>query len=85
MLLKEKVRKIGKNLCVAVAESLSYKDPELLGLDVECCGIFVSFCLCIRRCPILFLGVWFPFFPARFIGGGRGLSYPACMFLVPFL
>ena len=57
---------------MAVAESLSYEDPELLGLDVERCGILVSFCLCIRWCPILFLVVWFPFFPAWFIGRGRG-------------
>ena len=32
-------------MCVAVAESLPYKNPGLLGLDVESCGILVSFCL----------------------------------------
>ena len=32
-------------LCVAVAESLPYENPGLLGLDVESYGILVSFCL----------------------------------------
>lgn len=38
---------------------------------MESCEILVSFVCGIRWCPILLLGVWFPFFPARFIGGGE--------------
>ena len=30
---------------MAIAESLPYEDPGLLALDVESCGILVSFCL----------------------------------------
>lgn len=51
--------KLGRFLCVAVAESLSYKDPELLGLDVEHCGILVSFCLWYKMVSYII-----PFFPS---------------------
>ena len=58
---------------MAVAESLPYENPGLLGLDVESCGILVSFCLWYKMVPCIVPWCVVSVFPSTVycgVGGG---------------
>ena len=62
---------------MAVAESLPYENPGLLGLDVESCGILVSFCLWYKMVPCIVPWCVVSVFPSTvYCGVGGGLSFP---------
>ena len=65
---------MGRFLYVVVAESLPYEDPGLLALDVESCGILVSFCLWYKMGSCIVPWCVVSIFPSTVYWGGTVLS-----------